>query len=93
MGGFLQKAMSLVPYIIEAVGWVEKFIKGKGKVKQDSAVSLVLSMLDISREVTKKQLLENKSVEDCARKVIDAVVALENAIKEFERNQETAFRS
>ena len=90
---FFRKPCHSSPYIIDAVGWVEKFIKGKGKVKQDSAVSLVLSMLDISREVTKKQLLENKSVEDCARKVIDAVVALENAIQEFERNQETAFHS
>ena len=86
--GFFQKAMSLVPYIVDAVGWVEKcFTSGRGKEKQDAAISLLLTMLDISRQVTQKQLLASSSVEQCARKVIDAVVSLENAIEEFEKNK------
>ena len=88
MGGFLQKAMSLVPYIVDAVQWIEKcFTSGKGKQKQDAAIQLVLSMLHISQQVTQKQLLSSATVDQCARKVIDAVVALENAIEEFENNK------
>ena len=88
MTGFLQKAMSLVPYIIDAVQWVEEcFTSGKGKQKQDAAIQLILSMLHISQQVTQKELLASASVESCARKVIDAVVALENAIKEFDKNK------
>ena len=42
MGGFLQKAMSLVPFLIDAVQWVEKCLtSGKGKEQQDAAVRLV----------------------------------------------------
>jgi hypothetical protein len=88
MGGFLQKAMSLVPFLIDAVQWVEKCLtSGKGQEKQDAAVQLVLSMLHISQQVTQKQLLSSATVDQCARKVIDAVVALENAIEEFENNK------
>ena len=88
MGGFLQKAMSLVPFLIDAVQWVEKcFTSGKGKEKQDAAVQLVLSMLHISQQVTQKQLLSSATVDQCARKVIDAVVALDKAIEEFENNK------
>ena len=88
MGGFLQKAMSLVPFLIDAVQWVEKCLtSGKGKEKQDAAVQLVVSMLHISQQVTQKQLLSSATVDQCARKVIDAVVALENAIEEFENNK------
>ena len=88
MGGFLQKAMSLVPYIIDAVQWVEKcFTSGKGKQKQDAAIQLVLSMLHISQQVTQKQLLSSATVDQCARKVIDAVVALDKASEEFENNK------
>jgi len=88
MGGFLQKAMSLVPYIVDAVQWIEKcFTSGKGKQKQDAAIQLVLSMLHISQQVTQKQLLSSATVDQCARKVIDAVVALDKAIEEFENNK------
>jgi hypothetical protein len=88
MGGFLQKAMSLVPFLIDAVQWVEKcFTSGKGKEKQDAAVQLVLSMLHISQQVTQKRLLSSATVDQCARKVIDAVVALDKAIEEFENNK------
>ena len=88
MGGFLQKAMSLVPYIVDAVQWIEKcFTSGKGKQKQDAAIKLVLSMLHISQQVTQKQLLSSATLEKCARKVIDAVVALDKAIEEFENNK------
>jgi hypothetical protein len=77
---FLQIGIKLLPYIVEAVNWVERFIKGKGQTKQDAAIKLVMSMLGIAESATEKDLLEDSKVEDAARKVIDAVVALQNVI-------------
>ena len=83
--GFLQIGLKLLPYIVEAVNWVEKFIKGKGSDKQDSAIKLVISMLGIAESATEKDLLDDSKVEIAARKVIDAVVALQNVISEREK--------
>tara|TARA_Y100001951_G_C11057935_1_gene139226 strand:+ start:57 stop:311 length:255 start_codon:yes stop_codon:yes gene_type:complete len=78
--GFLQIGMKLLPYIVEAVNWVEKFIKRKGQAKQDAAIQMVLSMLGIAESAKDKDLLNDSDVETATRKVIDAVVALQNVI-------------
>lgn len=78
--GFLQIGMKLLPYIVEAVNWVEKFIKRKGQAKQDAAIQMILSMLGIAESVKDKDLLNDSDVETATRKVIDAVVALQNVI-------------
>ena len=80
--GFLQIGMKLLPYIVEAVNWVEKFITRKGQPKQDAAIQIILSMLGIAESATEKDLLNDAKVEEATRKVIDAVVALQNVISE-----------
>ena len=72
--------MKLLPYIVEAVHWVEKFITTKGKYKQDAAVYLVKSVLGIAEAGTAKDLLDDDEVEAATRKVIDAVVSLQNVV-------------
>jgi len=80
--GFLQIGMKLLPYIVEAVNWVEKFITRKGQPKQDAAIQMILSMLGIAESATEKDLLNDAKVEEATRKVIDAVVSLQNVISE-----------
>ena len=67
--------MKLLPYIVEAVGWVEKFVTRKGKQKQDAAVYMVKSIVGVAEIADGRDLLE-----DATRKVIDAVVALNNIV-------------
>ena len=40
--------MKLLPFIVEAVQWVEKFITQKGQYKQDAAVYMVRSILCVA---------------------------------------------
>jgi len=82
--GFLQIGLKLLPYIVEAVQWVEKFITTKGKYKQDCAVYMVKSILGVAEAGVNKDLLDDDQVEAATRKVIDAVVALQNIIAKKE---------
>ena len=72
--------MKLLPYIVEAVQWVEKFITERGQRKQDAAVYMVKSILGIAESATARDLLDDDEVETATRKVIDAVGALQNII-------------
>ena len=79
--GFLQIGLKLLPYIVEAVQWVERFITTKGKYKQDAAVYMVKSILGVAERGMDRDILDDDEVESATRKVIDAVVALQNLIK------------
>jgi hypothetical protein len=77
---WLAFGMKLFPYIVEAVQWVEKFITQKGQYKQDAAVYMVKSILGVAEQGAERDLLDDEDVEQGTRKVIDAVVALQNVI-------------
>ena len=83
--GFVQIGLKLLPYIVEAVQWVEKFITSKGKYKQDAAVYMVKSILGVAERGMDRDILDDDEVESATRKVIDAVVALQNLIASKER--------
>ena len=82
MGGWLGIGMKLLPYIVEAVRWVEKFITTKGQYKQDAAIYMVKSILGVAEVGADRDLLNDEKVEEATRKVIDAVVALQNEIED-----------
>jgi hypothetical protein len=79
--GWLSIGMKLLPYIVEAVKWVEKFVSTKGKYKQDAAVYMVKSILGVAEVGTDRDLLDDEAVEKATREVIDAVVALQNVVE------------
>ena len=83
--GFVQIGLKLLPYIVEAVQWVEKFITSKGKYKQDAAVYMVKSILGVAERGMDRDILDDDEVESATRKVIDAVVELQNLIASKER--------
>jgi len=72
--------MKLFPFIVEAVSWVEKFVKAKGKYKQDAAVYMVKATLGLVETGAGKDLLDDEDVEKATREVIDAIVALNNLV-------------
>ena len=78
--GWVTLGMKLLPYIVEAVGWVEKFVTRKGREKQDAAVYMVKSIVGVAEIADGRDLLDDEDVEDATRKVIDAVVALNNIV-------------
>ena len=77
--------LKLLPFIVEAINWVEKFIMKKGVEKQDAAVKMTLSMLGIAEEAMNKDIMNDSDVEKATRRVIDAVVALQNLLSSKEQ--------
>ena len=78
--GWLAVGMRMFPFIVSAIEWVEKFVTHKGKYKQDAAIYMVKSILGIAEAGADRDLLNDDDVEEATRKVIDAVVALQNVI-------------
>lgn len=81
IGKWIGIGTKVVPLVIGAVNAVEKLLSAaKGKEKQDAAVSMVAAMLAVVEGGIDKDLLNDAAVQDAVRKVIDAVVALQNVI-------------
>ena len=80
--------IKLLPFIVEAINWVEKFIMKKGAEKQDAAVKMTLSMLGIAEEAMDKDIMDDGDVEKATRRVIDAVVALQNLLASKETDSD-----
>tara|TARA_R100000306_G_scaffold57833_1_gene56069 strand:+ start:254 stop:592 length:339 start_codon:yes stop_codon:yes gene_type:complete len=78
--GFLAIGLKILPLVVEAIQWVEKFVTSKGQYKQDAAVYMIKSFLGVAEQGTNKDLLDDDQVEIATRAVIDAVVALQNVI-------------
>tara|TARA_R110001583_G_scaffold75688_2_gene208087 strand:- start:364 stop:621 length:258 start_codon:yes stop_codon:yes gene_type:complete len=79
MGAFIKAGLTLLPMILDAVTWVERFVNRRGKAKQDACVELVKSMVGIAEETTPLDL-SDAEVDTATRRVIDAVVALQNLV-------------
>tara|TARA_R100000656_G_scaffold46526_1_gene37947 strand:+ start:776 stop:1054 length:279 start_codon:yes stop_codon:yes gene_type:complete len=80
--------LKLLPFIVEAITWVERFIMKKGVEKQDAAVKMTLSMLGIAEEAIDKDIMDDGDVEKATRRVIDAVVALQNLLASKETDSD-----
>ena len=48
--GWLSIGIKVLPYIVEAVQWVEKFIMARGKPKQDAAVEMIKKITHLDLE-------------------------------------------
>jgi hypothetical protein len=78
--GFLALGLKLLPMIVEAISWVERFITQKGQYKQDAAVYMVKAILGVVETGAARDLLNDDEVEAATRKCIDAIVSLQNLI-------------
>lgn len=78
---WIQIGLRIVPFIFGAVQAVERLItSAKGKDKQDAAVAMVGTLLTTIEGVTGEEYANNDAVQAATRKVIDAVVALQNVL-------------
>ena len=81
MRSFLEIGLRLLPYIVACVDNVERFIFGKkGKEKEDDAVAMVASLLQVVEQGASQDLLRDPEIAKCVRAVMQATVALQNAI-------------
>lgn len=78
--GWISVGFRILPFILAAIPAVEKFVKGKGKEKQDAAIEMVATMLTAVEGAAGKDLLDDADVEAATRAAIDAIVALQNII-------------
>jgi len=80
--GWLPAAIRIVPIIWQAVMTVERLIKDrKGKDKQDEAVRMTGELLALIEGAVGRDLLNDASVQAAVRNAIDAIVALQNTIR------------
>jgi len=80
--GWLPAAIKIVPIIWQAVITVERLIKDrKGKDKQDEAVRMTGELLALIEGVVGRDLLNDANVQAAVRNAIDAIVALQNTIR------------
>ena len=80
--GWLPAAIRIVPIIWQAVMTVERLIKDrKGKDKQDEAVRMRGELLALIEGAVGRDLLNDASVQAAVRNAIDAIVALQNTIR------------
>lgn len=87
---WLSVGLKALPLILGAIGAVERFVKGKGREKQEAAIAMVQDMLAATEGVTGKELLEDASVAEAARKVVDAIVAFQNVIAKAQAQRNPA---
>jgi len=72
----------LIPLITTAIGMVERLATGrKGKEKQDEAATVVSNLAPLIGGVDLEMMFDN-DVQDAIRKVIDAVVNLQNKARD-----------
>jgi hypothetical protein len=80
--GFLAIGLKLLPYIVSCVNAVEQFLRGgqRGEEKEDAAVGMVHAILQTVEAGADKDLLNDSDVNAATRKVMQAIIALQNVI-------------
>lgn len=79
--GWMTAGLRLVPLVIAAVQTVERLaIAMKGKDKQDAAIGMVGDLVPMIEAGIGRDVVSESAVQDALRKVIDAVVALNNVV-------------
>jgi predicted amino acid dehydrogenase len=82
MGAFFQMVVRAIPVIVAAIGAVEKLSEKKGKEKQDAAVAIVGDLIPLIESTIPREIVDEGQVQDAIRKVIDAIVALQNVVRD-----------
>lgn len=74
--GFLQ----FLPSILQAISAVERFVKTRGKQKQEAAIDLIRDGLIAAEDITDRDLLDDPEVEKATRHLIDEIVTFRNIV-------------
>lgn len=77
-------ALKLFPVIIAAVTAVERMVTAKkGKEKQDEAIAMIGDLVPLIEGSIGRDVVNEAEVQSAIRKVIDAVVALQNVVRDL----------
>ena len=91
MMGWVTAGLKLLPLVFAAITAVEKFSTGRsGKDKQDAAVELVGDLVPVLEAGIGKDIVNDGDVQDAIRKVIDAVVAFQNVVRDVQAKRKAA---
>jgi hypothetical protein len=78
---WVERGFTLVPLIIGAVNAIENLVTGlRGSKKQDAAVDFTRSILISVEGLAGKDLIDDVKVQAAVRTLIDAAVAVQNAV-------------
>ena len=81
--GWVTGALKLIPLIITAVSAVERLTTAKkGKEKQDEAIALIGDLVPLIEASIGRDVVNEAEVQGAIRKVIDAVVVLQNCVRD-----------
>lgn len=82
--GILVGVLRIVPLVVTAIGAVERVVSAKGKAKQDAAVALVTDLAPLVETTIPQVVINVPQVQDALREVIDAIVALNNVVRDLQ---------
>ncbi len=83
-------ALKLIPLIIAAVGAIERIASAKkSRETQDEAIALVGDLVPLVEASIGRDVINESSVQDAIRKVIDAVVSLQNVVRDVTARRAT----
>lgn len=80
---WVTSALKLFPLIITAVSAIERIASAKkGTEKQDEAIAMVGDLVPLIEGGIGRDVVDEADVQIAIRKVIDAVVALQNVVRD-----------
>tara|TARA_R110000824_G_scaffold1386_3_gene7033 strand:+ start:700 stop:966 length:267 start_codon:yes stop_codon:yes gene_type:complete len=86
---WINVGIKLLPFILSCVRAVEGFLtgSGRGEEKENAAVGMVHAILQTIEAGVDKDLLNDSDVNVAVRKVMQAIVALENVVASKRRGE------
>lgn len=80
---WIANVTKIIPLVIAAVGLVEKLAgAAKGKEKQDAALAAVADLIPAIEGAIGRDVVNDPLVQAALRQCIDAVVAVQNAVRD-----------
>ena len=76
----------IIPLVIGVMGAVEKMynaIKGKSSEKSEAFIEGIMAALGITEQTLGKDLINNNKFKDLLKKVADAIIELNNFIRDY----------
>jgi len=81
MRNWIAFGQRIVPLLVTCIDLIERWVTSRrGQDKQDSAVALLMHMLNVIETSTDTDLVSDEAVDLALRSCIDSIVSVQNAI-------------
>lgn len=85
----VMSVLKWLPAIVQAVKAVEEVSSAKGKAKLDVAIGVFGTLVQSVESTIPREILNEAKVQDAIRKVMDAIVALQNVVRDIMGSRKT----